>query len=84
MSIKRNRNRITLKDTVTIEDAEALYAILLKLKKPKVDLRECTHMHSAIYQLLMLTKVEILHPPEDENFAAWFRQAPFNFPSPVN
>jgi len=47
MPVEFKNNTSKLIDLVSIEDAEALFNWLLERKKPKMDLSELCHIHTA-------------------------------------
>ena len=51
----------------TIEEAESLLTWLLDTPKGKINLKKCTGMHTAIYQVLMAFKPNISALPEQVN-----------------
>lgn len=75
MAIIQKRNKITLTDIVKVDDAEELYNILLKLRKPKVDLSECEHIHAAILQLLLVANAELIGVEESSDISMWIDSA---------
>jgi len=54
-----------------VEDAETLWNWLLEHPKGKVNLKNCTHIHSAIFQVLMKAQPIPSSLPEDEVLSAW-------------
>jgi len=58
-----------------VEDAETLCNWLEEHPKGKLNLKECTHLHSAIFEVLMKMQPTASALPKDEALAAWV--APF-------
>jgi ABC-type transporter Mla MlaB component len=71
MPVEFKNNTAKLIDLVSIEDAEALFNWLLERKKPKMDLSELSHIHTACLQLLLVFKPEIIAHPEKEDLKYW-------------
>ena len=71
MPVEFKNNTAKLIDLVSIEDAEALFNWLLERKKPKMDLSELSHIHTACLQLLLVFKPEIIAHPEQEDLKYW-------------
>ena len=71
MPVEFKNNTAILTDLVSIEDAEALFNWLLERKKPKMDLSELSHIHTACLQLLLVFKPEIIAHPEQEDLKYW-------------
>jgi ABC-type transporter Mla MlaB component len=71
MPVEFKNNTAILTDLVSIEDAESLFNWLLERKKPKMDLSELSHIHTACLQLLLVFKPEIIAHPEQEDLKYW-------------
>jgi ABC-type transporter Mla MlaB component len=71
MPVEFKNNTAKLIDLVSIEDADALFNWLLERKKPKMDLSELSHIHTACLQLLLVFKPEIIAHPEQEDLKYW-------------
>lgn len=65
MGIQYLEEHACLEGTVTVDDAEALSAWLLEQPKPAVHLGNCTHLHSAVLQVLLALRPVVLVPPPD-------------------
>jgi ABC-type transporter Mla MlaB component len=71
MPVEIKKKEAKLTGVVTIEEAEELFNFFLE-KKPKVDLSEVEHIHTACLQLLLVFKPEIIALPQDKELARWF------------
>jgi hypothetical protein len=60
----------TLTGTVTVDDAEAFAAWLRTTDEPGVDLRDCTRMHTAILQAIVVFQPMVIARPADTFLAA--------------
>ena len=75
MGLELKKNRATLTDFVTVEDAEGLLAWLQSHPKGTLDLSRCEHLHAANLQVLMAAHPTIAIWPLDASLANWLRQA---------
>lgn len=71
MPIVYKKQRAVLKDTVDLEVAEDLFAWLQKNPKGSIDLANCTHLHTAVLQVLVALRPTIAIWPKDEALRAW-------------
>lgn len=53
-----------------IEEAESLLEWVLKKRKPKCDLTELEHMHTAILQVIIAANIELVAAPVDPKLKA--------------
>jgi ribosome maturation factor RimP len=65
------KNVACFKGVCTVEEAESLLQWLQDQQRAKVTLKECTHLHAAILQVLMAAKVMVTLPPDDPDLAQW-------------
>ncbi|MCI4454083.1 MAG: STAS domain-containing protein [Thermodesulfobacterium sp.] len=72
MPVEIKKKEAKLMGVVGIEEAEELFNFLVEKKKPKVDLSELEHLHTACLQLLLVFKPEIIAFPQDKELALWF------------
>jgi ABC-type transporter Mla MlaB component len=72
MPVEIKKKEAKLMGVVRIEEAEELFNFLVEKKKPKVDLSELEHIHTACLQLLLVFKPEIIAFPQDKELALWF------------
>jgi hypothetical protein len=70
MSIELKKNVAVFSDYCTVEEADVLFEWLLKNPKGVVNLAACVHIHTAILQVLIFTKVKISSNPRSKK-AAW-------------
>lgn len=71
MPLRRTRHDLRLEGTCSVEDALALLKYLMRPKPPTVDLRSCTHLHTALAQVLMACRPPNILPPDDPFLAQW-------------
>lgn len=62
---------ITLDDVCSSEDAEELLRHLLNDPRAPVNWRNCRSAHTAVIQVLMAAKPELLGPPADDGLKKW-------------
>jgi hypothetical protein len=75
MPCEFKKNRVLLRDTVTVEEAETLLEWLQKQPAARVDLSACTHLHPANLQVLMAAAPKVVAWPEEAALAAWLKSA---------
>ena len=56
MGVRYLKKHAALEDIVTVEDAEALFDWLKQQAKPAVSMGKCTHLHTAVLQVLLMTR----------------------------
>jgi len=71
MAIEYKKSVAIFSDVVTVEEAEVLLEWLLKNPKGKINLAECTHIHSANLQVLMTVKPPVAAWSKSENLQLW-------------
>ncbi|MCB1741037.1 MAG: hypothetical protein KDK91_11755 [Gammaproteobacteria bacterium] len=54
-----------------VDDAERLLAWLQERPDARINLRDCTHLHSAVLQVLLAARPKVSIPPDDERLASW-------------
>lgn len=59
MGIRYLKKHAALEDIVTVEDAEGLFDWLKQQPKPAVTLSKCVHVHTAVLQVLLMTRPKI-------------------------
>jgi hypothetical protein len=59
MGIRYLKKHAALEDIVTVEDAEALFDWLKQQAKPAVNLSKCVHVHTAVLQVLLMTRPKV-------------------------
>ncbi len=67
MPVEFKNNTAKFIDVITVEDAETLFNWLIEKKKPKIDLSELNHIHTACLQLLLVFKPEITKLSDNED-----------------
>jgi ABC-type transporter Mla MlaB component len=72
MPVEIKKKEAKLTGVLGIEEAEELYNFLVEKKKPKVDLSEVEHLHTACLQLLLVFKPDVVALPQDKELAHWF------------
>lgn len=73
MTINFVRNVAKCEGFCQIEEAEALLEWVLKKRKPKLDLSNLEHMHTAILQVVLASQIEVSAWPNDEKLASTFQ-----------
>lgn len=53
------------------DEALELIEWLRGCKAPKVDLRACSHLHTALLQVLLAARPQIVAPPENAVLTRW-------------
>ncbi len=71
MPLRLARNQVYFEGECGVEEAMTLLEYLTRPKPPKVDLRPCTHLHTALAQVLAACRPSRLVPPEDPFLARW-------------
>jgi hypothetical protein len=59
----------------SVEDALTLLEFLQSHGGAKVDLSSCTHLHTAVLQILLVARPEIVELPREVFLARWLPQA---------
>lgn len=65
MSVTLDNDVIRLSGDCGLEDVETLLGLLQANAQPNVDLREASHLHGAILQLLITSRLRVEHPAQD-------------------
>lgn len=65
MAIKYTDDVARLEGKCTLHEAEALCEWLRKTSKAKLDLSGCEHLHTAVLQVILVAKTEIIAAPQD-------------------
>ena len=53
MPLRLHEQTATLTGTVTVDDAETFTSWLRSTTAPSVDLSDCTHLHTAVFQAIL-------------------------------
>jgi hypothetical protein len=88
VSLQLGSRTAVLEGVVTVEDAEPLAAWLRRTSAPRVNLRRCTHVHTAVLQCLLAGRVTVSVAPTDPFLKTWVlplveRTAPADEPAPA-
>jgi len=65
------RNEVALAGACGAEEALELMEWLVKRRRPRVKLTDCTHLHSALLATLLACRPAISGPPNDPFLAKW-------------
>ena len=71
MPLQLGSRTAVLEGVVAVEDAEPLAAWLRTTSGPRVNLRRCTHLHTAVLQCLLAGGVKVSVPPADPFLRTW-------------
>lgn len=75
MPIRFDKNSVILEGACTVEEALPLLEHLQLHRKAKVAMHACTHLHSAVLQVLMGTHPAISSLPEEDFMRRWLSPA---------
>lgn len=75
MPIEFEKHRAVFRGAVAVEEAEGLLEWLQNEPSAKVELSECSHLHTANLQVLMAAKAEVASWPNDSDLCAWLATA---------
>jgi len=81
MPVTLGRGVATLSGVVGVEDAGQLAQWLRETARPRVRLTDCTHLHTAALQALMVARPAIAAAPVEPFLARWI--APLLAPQPT-
>jgi hypothetical protein len=82
MPVTLGKSSATLSGVVSVDDAEPLAQWLRDTARPRVRLADCTHLHTAALQALMVAGPAVTSAPTDPFLARWI--APLLAPVPVS
>ena len=72
MSITYIENKAKFSDAVSAEEAETFLEWIVSRDKAFVDMSECSHIHTAVLQVLMAAEnISIEKMPEDKSLKDW-------------
>lgn len=71
MTIRMSAGTVTLAGICPAEDAEVLLQHLLEKPGVAVDWRGCEAAHTAVIQVLLAAKPQVLGPPATDQLATW-------------
>jgi hypothetical protein len=75
MPLNFTRDTVTADGAAIVEDALTLLEFLQSHANAKVDLGACTHLHTAVLQVLLAARPEIVALPREAFLARWLAQA---------
>ena len=75
MPFKFARNAAIAQDTCTVEDALPLLEFLQSHRSARIDLGACTHLHTAVLQVLLAVRPPLSALPREAFLARWLSQA---------
>lgn len=65
MPLQLHEQTATLTGTVTVDDAETFTTWLRTTAEPTVDLRDCTHLHTAVFQAILVFEPTVIAGPTE-------------------
>jgi len=71
MALNFTGDTVTADGVAIVEDALTLLEFLQSHVDAKVDLRSCTHLHTAVLQVLLAVTPEIVALPQEVFLARW-------------
>lgn len=71
MPLVFTETQVRFEDVCTVEDALPLLDFLKGSAAPEIDLSACTHLHTALLQLLLAARPRLATPPADPTLARW-------------
>ena len=75
MAIEYKKKCVVLAGAVSVEAAEDLLQWHQNNPKCRVDLSACTHLHAAVLQVLMASRMAVSVWPQDEDLKTWLTAA---------
>jgi hypothetical protein len=75
MGMTTKKNIVSFHDSVGIEATEELLDWLRKHPKGKVNLAACTHLHTALLQVLLAARIPVAAWPDDQGLKSWLTAA---------
>jgi hypothetical protein len=71
MSVEAAADGVRLVGECGVEDAEAVLAALSGRPEATVDVSAAGHMHSAVFQVLLILRPKLVGTPQEAFFANW-------------
>jgi hypothetical protein len=71
LPLELHEQSATLTGVINVDDIEPLVAWLRTATKPRINLRNCNHLHTGVVQALLLFRPRVSAPPTDTFLAAW-------------
>ena len=75
MPFKFAKTTVTAEESCTVEDALPLLEFLQAHRGARVDLGACTHLHTAVLQVLLAARPKITTFPREAFLARWLLPA---------
>jgi len=69
MPVRLHEQTATLTGSVTVDDAETFTTWLRTTSEPCVDLRDCTHLHTAVFQAILAFAPTVTAGPTEHYLA---------------
>ena len=73
MSLIFGEDMVQIDGVCGVDEAMPLLEFLQTHGEARIDMRSCTHLHSAALQVLMVVAIRVAIPPEEEFLARWLR-----------
>jgi len=73
MPISYKKTVAVLEGHCGIDEAETLLGWLLENPKGKLNLKRCSHLHTAVLQVMMALSPKVSAWPEDPTIATWLQ-----------
>jgi len=71
MPLLYEKNTVRFVDTCTVDEALEFQEWLGVAEAPRVDLSACTHLHTALFQILLAVRPKRIGSPVDPFLARW-------------
>lgn len=71
MTIRFDKGTAVVEGVCGPEEALELLEWLRGRKTPRVNLKACDHLHTAVLQILLAVRPKLTAPPDDPFLAAW-------------
>lgn len=75
MAFQSNKKTATVAGVCSVEEAEPLMAWIVSHRGGRIDLSDCTHMHTSVLQVLMALRPTIWKYPASQGLSAVLRAA---------
>jgi hypothetical protein len=71
MPLQLHEQTATLTGTITVDDAETFTTWLRTTAEPSVDLHDCTHLHTAVFQAILVFAPTVTAGPTEPFLARY-------------
>jgi hypothetical protein len=71
MAVMFGEDIIRIDGVCGVDEAMPLLELLQTHGEARIDMRTCTHLHSAALQVLMVAAIRVAVPPEEEFLSRW-------------